>query len=198
MPKVSAEHLEARRRQILDAARVCFARRGFHQTSMQDIYRQAELSPGAVYRYFKSKDDIIEAQCEENIRHIADDLSPAALRRSWAEVLDELEAVVLKALVGAEGHDDIGIDLEVWGEAVRNPRIGAAVRRTLGVERELLADIVRRAQARGEVNPDLDPTAVAATALALFEGLVVQRALDPSADLRGQVEVAKRMLLALR
>ena len=52
MPKVSQAHLDARRRQILDAAIECFAREGFHQTIMQDIVTQSALSPGAIYTYF--------------------------------------------------------------------------------------------------------------------------------------------------
>ena len=60
-PQVTEAHLEARHRQIVEAALVCFTGKGFHQTTMQDICRRAELSPGAVYRYFASKDDIIEA-----------------------------------------------------------------------------------------------------------------------------------------
>src|SRR5215831_14032247 len=64
MPRVSAEHLAARRQQILDAARICFIRNGFHVTSMQDVIAEAGLSVGAVYRYFKSKNEIIEAIAE--------------------------------------------------------------------------------------------------------------------------------------
>ncbi len=61
MPRVSDEHLEARRAQILGAARRAFTRNGFHSTSMQDILRESGLSAGAVYRYFPSKVDIIAA-----------------------------------------------------------------------------------------------------------------------------------------
>ena len=57
MPRVSDEHLAARRQQILDAARACFLRNGFHATSMQDVIGEAGLSVGAVYRYFKSKNE---------------------------------------------------------------------------------------------------------------------------------------------
>ena len=64
MPKVTEAHLEARHQQILNTAGACFSRQGFHQTSMQDICRAAELSPGAVYRYFSSKEDIIAASCQ--------------------------------------------------------------------------------------------------------------------------------------
>ena len=61
MPKVLPQYLETRRQQIIDAAAACFARSGFHRTTMQDICNEAELSPGAVYRYFQSKEDIIQA-----------------------------------------------------------------------------------------------------------------------------------------
>src|SRR3569833_792948 len=61
MPRVSDDHLERRRQQILDAARRCFLRKGFHLTSMQDVFAESGLSAGAVYRYFKSKNEIITA-----------------------------------------------------------------------------------------------------------------------------------------
>ncbi len=43
----------------------CFAREGFHRTTMQDIFREADLSPGAVYSYFEGKDELIEAIADE-------------------------------------------------------------------------------------------------------------------------------------
>ena len=60
-PKVSEEHMEERRKQILDAAVRGFSRRGLHQTTIEDIRLEAELSRGAVYHYFKTKEDIILA-----------------------------------------------------------------------------------------------------------------------------------------
>lgn len=61
MARVSQEHLDARRRQILDGAARCFARDGFHATSMQDVLKEVGLSAGAVYRYFTGKEDLIAA-----------------------------------------------------------------------------------------------------------------------------------------
>ena len=87
VPRVSAEHLTARRQQILDAARVCFLRNGFHQTSMQDVIREANLSVGAVYRYFPSKTDLITAIAEQVIEQIAavfDELGRRSRHRRWS------------------------------------------------------------------------------------------------------------------
>ena len=66
MPKVSEAHLEARRGQILKAACRCFARGGIGETSIQDICHEAKLSVGAIYRYFRSKGQIIEAIAIDN------------------------------------------------------------------------------------------------------------------------------------
>src|ERR1019366_6037828 len=91
MPRVSQEHLDARRRQIIDAARRCFVRNGFHATSMQDVLAEAALSAGAVYRYFPSKDDIIAA--------IADD-ALAEISQAVQRVLDTDPAPPLPEVVG--------------------------------------------------------------------------------------------------
>lgn len=61
MPRVSQSYLDARRRQIMDAAITCFAREGFHRATMQDIVAETGLSAGAIYRYFWSKEDIVAA-----------------------------------------------------------------------------------------------------------------------------------------
>src|SRR5436190_16430993 len=59
VPRLTPERREARRAEILAAARRCFARDGFHPTSMPDIAREAGLSTGAFYRYFTSKDEVV-------------------------------------------------------------------------------------------------------------------------------------------
>lgn len=67
MARVSQVHLDARRRQILDGAARCFARNGFHGTSMQDVLHEVGLSAGAAYRYFSGKDDLIAAIAGEAV-----------------------------------------------------------------------------------------------------------------------------------
>ena len=84
MPKISDEQRAARREHILAAARRCFLRQGFHETSMQDLFAEAGLSSGSVYLYFTSKDDVILAIAEENMRDVVAVLHELAASGSGA------------------------------------------------------------------------------------------------------------------
>jgi AcrR family transcriptional regulator len=192
MPKVTEAHLEARRQQVLDAARACFARQGFHQTTMQDICREAGLSPGAVYRYFASKEDIISATCEvtgevaliESIQERGDTL--AAFEALAAEFFGRLDS--------PEAQPELRMTIQLWGEALRNPAIMELSRRNLDGIRGSLAQLVRQAQARGDINPDLGPQAVAQVLVSTFDGLVLQKAIEPTIDTWQYVAVIKAMV----
>jgi AcrR family transcriptional regulator len=69
---------EARRHRIQDAARPVFFERGFARASIEDIAKQAQLSVGAIYLYFKSKEDLYLSIIERSLRTLGDDLAKAA------------------------------------------------------------------------------------------------------------------------
>ena len=85
MPKVTEAHRESRREQILLAAWKCFSRNGFHSTSMADVIKEAGLSAGAVYLYFKSKDEIIVAVASQVFAGIQGRLAEFADPRTAAQ-----------------------------------------------------------------------------------------------------------------
>jgi AcrR family transcriptional regulator len=162
MPKVSQEHMERRRQQILDAARECFGRDGFHATSMQDIFRASGLSAGAVYRYFPSKHSLIKALAEETLSSGLAVIDPGETAfRDAGEVLAFLGrgfapgAPLAKAGV---------IALQVWAEAFRDPEMAA-------IARELLDSLLFRIE--GWL-PEGSPPEVARLILAALQGFVVQ------------------------
>jgi AcrR family transcriptional regulator len=193
MPKVTEAHLEARRQQILDAAAECFARKGFHHSTMHDICQMAELSPGAVYRYFASKDDIIAAMEEQGRQHSAAIIEAVTSEREGTlDVLDGLVDVFFSKL---EDVRDCAVHIELWAEALSNPRIKKMV---VGIDDSIrnafVAKIVRRAQERGEINPNLDAHAVSRVMMSFWDGLVLQKTLDPEVDVRKYVAVMKSMM----
>ena len=75
MPKLSEDQQNQRRKHILDAAEACFASSGFHSTTMQDICKAAEVSPGALYVYFDSKEALISGLCERDRAEFEDMLA---------------------------------------------------------------------------------------------------------------------------
>ena len=157
MPKVSDAHLEARRQQILDASEACFSRQGFHQTSMQDICREAELSPGAVYRYFSSKEDIIAASCLACQQSAGDFIqSVTASGNSAIEMLDQLVDEGFGMLADPEAIDHLRMNIQLWAEAQTSPQLLEACRETQQKTwQDALTGILVQGQESGEIDPEL-------------------------------------------
>jgi AcrR family transcriptional regulator len=196
-PKVSEEHLDARRRQIIDAAIACFARDGFHRATMQDICREARLSPGAVYRYFSSKDEIIEAIADERHAREAEFMSLAHEVGGGIEGLRAFGRVSFQSLADADERLRRKLGVQVWAEAVRNPAIRKIIMRGIDRSREVMTLLIREAQDRGELSPALDAASLARAMLALFQGFILQQAWDERADVAAYLETVEALVDAL-
>lgn len=178
MPKVSKEYLASRREEILDAALQCFSRDGFHRTTMQDIVRESGLSPGAIYNYFKSKEEIVEAIAnqrqtkEKQLLREALEAGPAdsALQRVRDAFLDELS--------NPKERLRRRVSVQLWAEAQRNPSIRRLVRRSFEEPRKLISQVLSAAQKEGAVAASIDQDALASFLIAVFHGLVLQREWD--------------------
>ncbi|GAA0817089.1 TetR/AcrR family transcriptional regulator [Spirilliplanes yamanashiensis] len=193
MPRVSDEHLAARRRQILDAARRCFLAKGLHATSMQDLVREAGLSVGAVYRYFRSKEDIVSAIADEVVGSLDAALALDAARQppTLAEAIEHVLRTVDKQL-GPDGMFPIA--LQVWGESVTNPALGEIIAQRYATLRGRLHALAERAVATGELPPGTDPGATAAALLSLVPGYALQRTLTGTPDLETYVAGVRTLL----
>jgi AcrR family transcriptional regulator len=180
MPKVTEAALEVRRGQILDAAIACFARNGFHQTTMSDIAREAGISPGLTYRYFPSKEDLIEASAEARRQARAQRFSRAAQEDDGLRALDELVDLYLARAGRPEPLMRLGAQL--YGEALHNRRVRDSVREAWDDVITRLEPIVRRAQDEGAINPALDANAIARLLMVTVEGLALHKVIDPTVD----------------
>jgi len=189
MAKVTDAHVAARRQQILQAACTCFSRHGYHRTSVRDICRQAKLSPGAIYGYFDSKEEILEALAglgRENTRSL---LEAARTEDSAARSLAQLLDIAAAYLNTASSQEGVRLDVRLWGEALDVPRIRKLFLEALPNTCAPFASIFREGQERGELSAQLDADSVARVCVALCLGLQVQKALDPGADLAGCARV---------
>ena len=174
MPKRSQEYRDARREQILSAARRCFVRNGFHETSMQDLFAESGLSAGAVYRYFAGKDEVILAIAEENLRDVL------AMLHSFAadphsDGIGSTLATVLEMVRVRHTEDELGsLALLVWAEALRNPALRDSFAASLTQMRADFAEVVAQRQQAGLLPADVDAEAMAGLMLATIPGFILQ------------------------
>ncbi|WP_051941296.1 TetR/AcrR family transcriptional regulator [Phaeacidiphilus oryzae] len=184
MPRITPERREARRAQIVGAARRCFSRDGFHQTSMPDIAAEADVSAGAAYRYFASKDEIILAIAEDAFRLVFAPIQQLAATTDHASPAD-LVAASLKALNADDIVDAAGgrvpveellrCGVQSWSELLRSETVHArALEGFQGMLRSI-ADALRRGQAAGAVPPEVEPERGARAVMALLHGCILQR-----------------------
>jgi AcrR family transcriptional regulator len=178
MPKLKPATQRARREHILDAAELCFARSGFHRTTMQDICKEALVSPGALYVYFASKEDLIAGIAERD-------------RAEFAERFAELSAApeIMKALstLGERYFADEPaykrtMGIEIGLESTRNAKVGVMYRYVDRFVLDSFEKLFQRLADEGRIAPDLDIPMVAKVFSMIGDGMVMRRATDPGFD----------------
>ncbi|MGJ4930803.1 TetR/AcrR family transcriptional regulator [Bradyrhizobium sp. HKCCYLS2038] len=175
MPKLKPESMAARRDEILQAAEICFARQGFHQTTIADVIAQSGLSAGCIYGHFAGKEQLIQAIGEH--RH-ARDAALLAVARDSSDPLDALRAIARASLADMqkdEGLRSRRIALQLWAEALRDDAIRGQV--TDGVRKPvaLIAELLQRGQRLGLIDRAVNARSMARTMVAMFQGFVLQR-----------------------
>lgn len=183
MPRVSEEHRERRRNQILLAARRCFVRQGFHQTSMADIFAEAQLSAGAVYGYFKSKNDLIAAIAEQAIDEVAGTIAPIVTE----DPPPALDAVIRQGLRATEdfafGPDGFArLAPLVWAEATRDAKLRAVLQEKYKTIHGMLTQLVLAEQKVGRLAADGVPEDAARVLVSTIMGYILQRLLIGNVD----------------
>ncbi len=199
MPRVSAAHEEEVRRRIVAAALRVFAEKGFHRATMQDVVRESGLSVGAIYTYFKSKDELFLASCDLSAGQGIGELGE---RLTAGRTLAERIAISVGYFL--DGVDDVGdapglarFLVQAWAEAEGEP----AVREMLVRRREQLATVgqilIREGIAGAEIPAWVDVEGLAFAVSALLDGILLMRIEDGAAYRRATAERRVRALVEL-
>ena len=193
MPKLKPDTQLARRTRILDAAELCFARAGFHRTTMADICMEAGISAGALYVHFTSKEALIAGIAERNRAKLADELREVAAAPDLVAALSRLG----EHYTVEEPQYKRVLCLEIGVEATRNPVVGEIYRAVDGFCKESFTALLERAVAEGKIRPVRDCATIAETLAMIGDGLFWRRAIDPSFDAKAMLPVLDAIVSGL-
>jgi AcrR family transcriptional regulator len=171
--------LSERHIRILDAAERVFARAGFHAATMNDIAVESGMSPGNLYRYFSSKDALVDGIAERDRMEIAADF--AKLEPSKGGLLDQLEELGRHHMTRKPREKAI-IALQIWAEAARKPQMARICAGFDETVEQGLAAAVEAARASGELPSNLDQARFLQAIFMMADGFFCRRAVDPDFD----------------
>jgi len=184
-----------RRTQILDAALVCFAKRGFHQASMHDISAEAGISVGLIYRYFENKDAVISAMADRHKQEIHEVLERA---QQAPTLLESLEILFTAHCCEDAPQVVSAFVVDLYAEASRNQRVAHLVRDVLETAMGGVTDLIARSPEAENAAHGLKPHELAELIFAVSRGMLMRDVLQPqemtAAERRTrQLEVTRRL-----
>jgi AcrR family transcriptional regulator len=196
LPKLKPQELEARRREIIKAARTCFLRHGFHQTTTDQICHEASITPGGLYHYFTGKDELIMAviqqTTEETLGHLRAVTEDAA---DVSSAFRELAQFLFQTMRDPDLDNVVRLDMEIWAEGLKNEKLAEISRESWAARRAMLERFVQRSVDEGLYDPKvIEVKGFASLMIAFLIGLRLGRLLwKDDFDLTG----AMRMLFMM-
>lgn len=197
MRKVNAEKFAEKRSDILQAAGRCFTRSGFHGASISEICAEAGISPGHLYHYFDSKEAIITGLVEDRLQNATnrykllinvDDIVPSLMGELERYLREEQSSgfTLKKMMLG-----------DILGEANRNPTIATMFAAFCRKRCQYAAELLRKGQASGQIDPSLDPEATAELLIGTADSAQTWSIRNPDFDFDKNFAVLKTMLVRL-
>ncbi len=184
-----------RHEQILQAAMVCFAKCGFHQTSMHDISERAGISVGLIYRYFENKEAVISAMADGHKEELQHTLERA---RQAPTLLDAMETLFTAHCSDSAPQVEAAFVIDLFAEAGRNPTIAALVRDVSNTALQGVTELIERSPEATTMTNGLSARELAEMIFAINDGMLMREVLQRtrSSDARRrerQLSVARNL-----
>jgi len=168
---------QERRKQILDAAEKVFIQRGFNKARMDDIVTESGLSKGALYWYFKSKDEIILALMD---RFFSGEMqAEEELISNEGDARQQLEAFFDAAFDDVRRFEErMSLGYEFFSLAARTEEVRDAIRGYYRRYQATLSQIIQQGIDSGEFI-SIDPDDAATAVISIVEGMALMWFIDP-------------------
>ena len=182
MPKVIPQYKEEAKSKIVEAARMIFAKKGYHDSTMDDIAKEVGVSKGAIYSYFKSKEDILKEtylQTHQTLRTI---INKACEKTDLAQALEEVYSMVTERYKG-----NLHRHFEQVALASRDPVIKKIIMDDYQRDVETVQTFVEEKMKEGLMRTDVEAQTLAELFTALFMGTMEKLVLGfPNKDVHDQ------------
>lgn len=187
MPKLKPEELETRRQEIIDAARACFLRSGFHKTTTDEICREASITPGGLYHYFGSKEELIAAVIDRSAETAVDRMRNLIAASMNAEsAFRQVGSIFFQTMQDGEIDNATRLELEIWVEGLKNEKLLEKSKKAWGMRMKWLEALVARGIEEGIYDEEVvEPRAMASLLIAIWLGLRMGRLMGEEFDLSG-------------
>jgi TetR/AcrR family transcriptional repressor of uid operon len=196
-PKVSTQYKIELRERILQSAVTIFSKNGFDKSRMEDISLAAGISKGTLYLYFKSKDELFFAICENNIKKLKEQLD-FLLAQKKEDLIYNLEKFY-DNFHNAIKDDEQKVYMELISECSRNPKI----RNVMYLHRIKVFDIVSKYLNlqidKGLLKKDLDVEAISSGLVSIYDGLTLNKimGIDNEFNKKSWTETTKAIFVSI-
>jgi AcrR family transcriptional regulator len=167
MPRVVPEYKEEARNRIIHAASEVFAEKGYRHATMDDVARKIDVSKGALYLYFASKEELFEEMCR---------MEPAEFREilystfDWnKDPLQSASEFFDKMMNRYASH--LGLTFDILLESGRNPELRRVLSKTHKEYAGVLVPFMQQLQGKGYLSDQLDPHSLTNAVVALWNGI---------------------------
>ena len=182
----------AKRKEIVEAAMVCFSQKGFHATSTAEICKEVGMSPGNVFHYFATKDEIIQEIAKEDRELLTEIFERCSSEKT---VVDSIVQII-RTIIDVMNHDPISarLSLEVGAEAARNPEVMSIFLENEDFNKQKLLQLIEQGMKNGEIDLELEPEATATWLLMLGDGVLGRSIMQPGFKWEAQLNILEKMI----
>jgi AcrR family transcriptional regulator len=180
MPKLSPDAIEARKKHIIEAALTCFARKGFNQTTMEDIVQEAGLSKGGVYVHFASKKELYLAMYEWFMKEFSFQIPASMDEPTPYEQFTSTIFGMFTTITTEEFKGTANLMMDAWGQNIHDTDVNQLSSALYVQLRESLSTIICQGITEGTFK-SIDANTLASIIIGTFEGLVIQAMIDEDA-----------------
>ncbi len=187
-PEYSVEYKEEARKRIMEVGVQVFAEKGYHQTTMDDVAKELNVSKGTLYLYFNSKEELLKAITER-----FQDRQREILRSWFTEGLKgNLEVRPASELDKREYYKrkySSRFAFELLSESTRDPSLKKNLMESIEKRRQIIAELIDDLKRKGEIKPKTDTRSLSLGLLAFLLGVQALLSLDVNA---AEISLASR------